>query len=594
MRSPIGGFSENDLARIRLAYDEYGDFIEAVRFYAFEHKPQLCRDRYSYMSGNLSDPIRKKYKRVLRAKCIDFIYKLRRWRSYVRTRSVARLIWAIYEETYFYDIMGAIEGGEEAQFNLRLLYERAKQFESSGFKGLFGFARYIERMESRGEDLGGAKLVGENHDVVRIMTIHKSKGLEFPYVFVLGCGKRFNRRKDVSTICLHKDLGIGMPYIRRKEHYMKDSVIKDLINEVNKNELTSEEMRLLYVALTRAREKLYVVVSTNAKVNDTPESLDEQWRDALTCGRMLPSNALAASGFSDWLCPAVYASPQTWKLVYHVMNGDEVEAEAKPEAVESYEDSIELKNSVYSILNYKYPYSESDMIPSRTSVTQLKELTIERMSSELLDEPVYEPDSRRISGADDMAELMFSPLHPRPSFLLEKGTKPANEIGTLYHLVMSEIDLERIKREGTKCVSDELQRMAASELITADDIGYIDKSKIAAFFDSDIGKRMLRSREVHRESPFQINIPANVYDPSLGSEYADETVILQGIIDCFFKENGSFILIDYKTDHVGKNKAVIKKKYAKQLELYSQAIETLTDSTVSRSLLYLFDTGEVI
>ena len=179
----------------------------------------------------------------------------------MRNRSVAALIWSLYEETYFYDMMGAIEQGEEAQLNLRLLYERAKQYEGAGFKGLFNFIKYIGNLENREKDIAGAAPVGENHDVVRVMTIHKSKGLEFPVVFLIGAGKKFYNKKDVSVIEMHKDLMLGLPYICYDGHYMRKSHIEELIKEVNKRELESERMRLLYVALTRARERLFAVVS---------------------------------------------------------------------------------------------------------------------------------------------------------------------------------------------------------------------------------------------------------------------------------------------------------------------------------------------
>ena len=251
----------------------------------------------------------------------------------------------------------------------------------------------------------------------------------------------------------------------------------------------------------------------------------------------------------------------------------------------------ELKKSVYAILNYRYEYPDSYLIPSRTSVTQLKELAIER--GDIYEAPVYEPDSRRSSGADDIAELMFSPLHAKPAFMREKGEKPANEIGTLYHTVMSEIDLDALRRSGAECIDAELDRMENEDIISADDRRYIDTDKISGFFTSSLGERLLRSSEVHREAPFQIFISAREYDPSLGAEYEDESIILQGIIDCYFEEDGKYVLVDYKTDKVGKDGAAgIRSKYGKQLELYRQAIEQLSGRRVGEAMLYLFDTGE--
>ena len=172
-------------------------------------------------------------------------------------------------------------------------------------------------------------------------------------------------------------------------------------------------------------------------------------------------------------------------------------------------------------------------------------------------------------------------------------SKPANEIGTLYHLVMSELDLDRVRLEGTDCVEEELKRLVAGKIITDDDIKYIKPEKISDFFNSPLGKRMLASSEIHREAPFQINISAAEYDPSL-TACDGETVILQGIIDCFFREGDGYILYDYKTDRVKNNAKELRKTYSKQLELYTKAIETLTGVKVKEAYLYLFDTGETV
>ncbi|MGN0164417.1 MAG: helicase-exonuclease AddAB subunit AddA [Candidatus Ornithomonoglobus sp.] len=597
MRSPIGGFTEDELARIRLSAPESDNFISAVRSFAATGGLRLNKAKYIYKGQKTNADLKKRDRRTLTKKCYAFIENLKRWRGYVRSKSVAQLIWTIYEETYFYDMMGAIEQGEEAQFNLRLLYERARQYENAGFKGLFNFIKYIEQIEGSDEDLGGAKLIGENHDVVRIMTIHKSKGLEFPYVFVCGAGKKFRTAEDVSIIRLHKELGIGLPYIYYDEHYTRDTKIKETIAQINKNELTAERMRLLYVALTRAREKLYVIASVNTGEDVTEEALNDTWKSKLSYGKMLPSVALTARGFFDWMCPAAYASPETWRLVYHDITAASQDEEPKEdEEQETFEDSPELRKAVYEILDYSYPYSESSTIPSRASVTQLKELTIERMSAEdsAPDTPVYEPDSRRTANANDMADLMFSPLHPKPAFMREKGDKPANEIGTLYHLVMSELNLDIIRKKGADCVKDGIERLVREEKIAEEDVKYIDIEKIKGFYESDIGKRLLSSTEIHREQPFQINIPATEYDPSLAAEYAEEKLILQGIIDCYFKEADGYVLLDYKTDKVRNNKEEIRRKYDKQLELYKTAIESLTGRMVKESVLYLFDIGETV
>lgn len=563
MRSPISGFSDEDLALIRLHVKKSNYFIDAVYEYATDGEDTR-----------------------LRAHCGGFLSNLRRWRDYTRKKSVAQLIWAIYEETCFYDMMGAIEEGEEAQTNLRLLYERAKQYESAGFKGLFNFITYINQLAENKNDLEGAKLVGENHDVVRIMTIHKSKGLEFPYVFLLGAGRDFPVKQDTSVIRMHKQLGFGLPFINYEKHYSQKTRAFELITKINKHEGISERMRLLYVALTRPREKLYVVVSRYHDSKDTKETVTKSWCDSLTGNKFLPSVALSAKGFYSWLCPAGYTSPDTWKVYYNHISSMPDSRDIKTTIEETYSDSKDLRESVYRILDYKYPYSESDSIPSRTSVTQLKELANTEIE--------YEPDSRRTSGIDDIAELMFSPLHTKPKFLLESTEKPANEIGTLYHFVMSVIDITDIAENGPQYAKNELDRLVAEDIVSESDMNYIDADKIVSFFETSLAKRMAKSENINREKAFQINIPASEYDPSLSDASGDENIILQGIIDCFFEEDDGFVLFDYKTDKVKNDSEEIKAKYKKQLELYSRAIEELTGKPVKETYLYLFDTNEVV
>ncbi len=568
MRSPIWGFSDNDLAMIRLATPR-GGFAAAVGRAAEDGSG--CTDE-------------------LRLKCRRALGDIRRWRAYVRHKSVAQLIWTIYEESGFYDIMGAIEHSEEAQFNLRLLYERAVKFEHAGFRGLFSFIKYIETIEELNNDIGGAKTIGENHDVVRVMTVHKSKGLEFPFVFMLGAGKNFYTVEKFPEVRLHKDLMMGLYEAHPEETYSRKSKWYELVAALKDREYRAERMRLLYVALTRAREKLFVMVSMNEADEVKPEDIRIRFTDGLYSGRMLPSRSLGARGFYDWICPAALSHPKTWSCLFRRVDQGITDDETRGTA-KDVKGSPELRDAVFRLLDYSYPYTQTNTLPSRTSVTQIKELTIERES--IYDRTEYEPDSRRTSGADDVAELMFSPLHQMPAFMRGKGKKPANEIGTLYHLVMSALDLDRVRREGADCVTDELDRLVSDKKMTADDLTYIEPDKIVGFFNSPLGKRMLASSEIHREAPFQINISASEYDPSL-TGCDGETVILQGIIDCFFREGDGYILFDYKTDRVHNNAAGLRKTYRKQLELYTKAIETLTGVKVKEAYLYLFDVGEAV
>ena len=560
MRSPIGGFTDDELAKIRICGKDCRYFIDAVLEYG----------------KNGED-------KQLSARCFGLLSDIRRWRDYVRKKSVAQLIWTIYEETCFYDFMGALENGEESQTNLRLLYERAKQFESAGFKGLFNFIKYVNQLKESNADLEGAKLVGETHDVVRIMTIHKSKGLEFPFVFLLGAGRDFPVSQDFSSIRMHKTLGFGLQDINYDEHYARKTHSYELISQINKIESISERMRLLYVALTRPREKLFVIVARNHKPDTTIDDITKPWSGIASGAKLLPTDVLGAKGFYSWLCPTAYVSDGWRFFVKRIETTIDTDIEQSESESETYDDSKELHDTVYRLLDYKYPYSDTYSVPTRTSVTQLKERSMEIE---------YEPQSRQSSG-DDM-QLTWSYLHSKPGFMLDADEKPANEIGTLYHLVMAQIDIVKISNDGIEAVDMELDRLVSEKIITNEDIKYIDRDKIKAFFETDIAKRMLKSVNIYRERSFQINISACDYDPNLSEQCKDNTVILQGIIDCFFEEADGYVLFDYKTDKVKSGANAIKERYKKQLELYTRAIETLTNKPVKESYLYLFDTNETV
>ncbi len=566
MRSPIWNFTDNDLAKIRIHSRHSRFLIDAVT---------------EYSETGEDDILVRRTDEVLKS--------LRRWRQYIRRKSVAQLIWTIYEETCFYDIMGAIESNDEAQTNLRLLYDRAKSYESAGFKGLFNFIKYIDGLrEDNSSDLDGAKRISDNQDVVRIMTIHKSKGLEFPVVFLLGTGSDFRTTTDSPALRLHKNLGFGLSHIYYDQHFARDTYAKELIKKVNHTEGISEQMRLLYVALTRAQEKLYVVAARKVRSDVTEDMQIKEWENSLVGNKFTPSTALTAKGFHSWLCPAALVSPDTWEIHYESVTEELSSPEVKEETDGDITyDSQELKDVVYKLLDYSYTYKAANVLPSRTSVTQLKELESERQK----DAVSYEPASRNQAGFDDYS--IVAPLEKTPKFMECDGVKPASEIGTLYHLVMSTIDIDTIRTHGDKGIETELVRMVNEGIISPDDIKYIDEDKIKTFFRSTLAERMIKSSNIRREEPFQINISALEYDPSLPKEYENETVILQGIIDCFFETDNGYVLFDYKTDKV-KDKTQIRAKYEKQLTLYAQAIEKLTGKPVCEKYLYLFDTGEVV
>lgn len=570
MRSPIGDFSDNELSKIRLE-NRSSSFFNAVRFYKTD-----------------ADELNTEEAR-LRNKCRDFLEKLDRWRGYVKTKSIASLIWTLYEETGLYDFMGVLEGGEEAQANLKLLYERAKRYEDSGFKGIFNFIRYIERMEARNEDLSGARLINENHNVIRIMTIHKSKGLEFPVVFLMRTTKNMISPKpnDESRIQLHKDFGIGIDYINYEDLYKKELMFTDFIKTQNKSELLSEELRLLYVAMTRAKEKL--IVTSVGKYADCDTFFEEIQNIKHQASYSVPLHLAAtkAKTYSDWLAPAVLLSEKSWRVETHFIETlmDKPKKQATEQVVSK--DFGIMRDEVQKILDFHYIRPENTSIPTKTSVTAIKEMA----------------DAEHIRESDNEERKPIY-MSQKPDFM--RSEKLGTEIGTAHHQLMAFTDIEKIKElnesDYDEFISSEFKRIAADGQITmsiADDNTLADMicKNAAAFWKSEIGKAVLSAQKVYRESAFEISIPAYEYDNSLVGEHRNEPIILQGIIDLYFiDKNGNVILADYKTDkcQTDEEQRAVAEKYRKQLELYARAMEKILNLPVKDKYLYLFSPQNVV
>lgn len=566
MRSPIGGFSENELAIIR-AESRGKTFYNSVRYYKTE-------------AEKLSDKEEK-----IRRKCRRFLSDLDRWRGYVKMKSIASLIWTLYEETGFYDFMGALEGGEEAQANLKLLYERAKRYEESGFKGIFNFIRYIERMENSRDDLSGAKLVNENHNVVRIMTIHKSKGLEFPVVFLARTAKRMaiGLAGEETRIMLHKDMGIGIDYYNYEDMYCKKLMFNEYIKEANKSEQMSEEMRLMYVAMTRAKEKLIVMSTRKFADRDKYEEYKESLLKFNSMDKVPLIFLEGAKCYSDWITAAVRISGNCWiESDDEIVSVDDCAIDNKEYDDIVIENAEEMKNAVEKILEFRYSYPRSGEIPAKTSVTAIKEMSDEEHIHE--DDPVY--------------------MTQKPAFMRDE--KRGARIGTAHHQVMAYIDIEKMKAVSEDGYEDfvrkEIERITSDgqideEIIEDSEISDMICSNVCGFFRSNMGKALFEAKKIYRERPFEIAISANDYDKTLPKEYENEKVILQGIIDLYFEtSDGDIILVDYKTDRCSSlaEQRAIAEKYRKQLELYARAMEKILKKSVKDKYLYLFSAQSVI
>ena len=539
MRSPIGGFSDDDLVNIRLAGDGY--IYSAAKI--------LVED---FEKGKIGDE--DTIKTAKRTQ--EFLRKLKKWRGYMTYMTSDKLLWTLYEETDIYGFVGALYGGEESRSNLRLLFERAKKYEKTGYKGLFNFVRYIGLLKKKSEDLSTATMVSENHDVVRIMTIHKSKGLEFPVVFLAGCGKRFNLRDTSGDLLLHKDAGFGLDYIDFEKSIKITNITKTVTAGIIRSESMAEEIRKLYVALTRAKEKLIVTATIPGRKEDFSggaDELEKKW------GNIEEFNALSAVKFIDWIAPAAINTPEDWRY-FAVKYKDAVEGVLQIE--EEKEEAFGEGTNIERFMTYEYFYKDVSDIPSKISVSELK--------------------------ADNLSKSSYTQMTPVPEIMKPKKEIKGAQKGTVIHYVMQKIPFADNMNE--QYVDKFVKSLQIKGSLTKEETDAVDSKKIAEFYNSPLGIRMRKSNKVWRERSFEIDISAK----EISKDYPEEEkVILQGIIDCYFEEDGEYVLVDYKSDYY-ENPEEMREKYTTQLTLYADAIEKITEKKVKGKYLYLFFANDVL
>ncbi|OPX87580.1 MAG: ATP-dependent helicase/nuclease subunit A [Pelotomaculum sp. PtaB.Bin104] len=578
LRSPIVGFDAMELAEIKL-YCRQGDFYDAVVAAA------------TLGQGALSD-------------CLTaFLEKLERWRTAARQGALSALIWMLYRETGYYDFVGGLPGGEQRQANLRVLHHRALQYEATAFRGLFLFLRFIERIQEEGRDLGMARTLSEKENVVRIMSIHKSKGLEFPVVIVAGLGKKFNFKDLNSSLLLHKDLGFGPQIIDVENRITYPTIAKLALQHELKMESMAEEMRILYVAMTRAREKLILVGSAR----NLPECAQRWCNQMPVEGWGLPDGALAsAKTYLDWLGPAlarhqdglpirqlalchehpqalVACDPSLWIVsitdgCYAAQAKEQIESDflRLVRRMEPLEPPGELAGTIKEMLNWCYPDHGLAGYAAKSSVTGL----VHRTGFET---------GQLETARDEVARRNFHPATAvRPKFLQKKQGLTAAEAGTALHLVMQNLDFNTVA--DAAAIEAQVAAMVERELLTGEQARSVPVGKIAAFFKSPLGKRVVAGRKVWRELPFTRALPVNQVYPEV--QQSNQVVLVQGVIDCLIDEGEDLLLLDYKTDRISLDQLEqLVILYSNQINLYAGAVESIFKRRVSEKYLYFFNIG---
>lgn len=576
LRSPLVSFSAEELGDIRL----------------------LDKEKYFYeIIKGVSDNIYE-VNEELKNKCKVFINNLGKWRNKSIYTPIDEFIWYLYMDTAYYGYVGAMPNGKLRQANLKILFQRAKQFEQTSFKGLFNFINFINKLRNSSGDMGSAKILGENEDVVRIMSIHKSKGLEFPVVFTCGFGKQFNLMDLNKSILYHDDLGFGPDYVDLERRNSYSTLAKEAIKKKILLETLSEEMRILYVAFTRAKEKLIITGATK----NLEKSISRWVSSAALDEDIVPaSEVLKGKSYLDWIGMAIckhrdgeelrkYIGANscsiindfsTWKTKMWTKNLLSVE---KNEVAVDENEEIDLfinsdvdyiDEEIERRLNYKYKYELSGKLPSNVSVSDLKR-------------SLYNNEDDDIITVNIFSDKEFL----KPKFLQEKRGLSASERGTIAHFIMQKLDLNKVNTKEE--IDTQIYSMKDKNLLTEEEIKAIQRISFISFFKSNLGKRMLKvfneGKLVKRELPFYTEISSLNIDNTLSKDvYGNEKVRLQGIIDCIFEEDDKIVLLDYKTDYVeyGKESEILD-KYRIQIKYYKDAVEKITGKEVKESYLYLF------
>ena len=574
LRSPIIGFNAEELSNIRLI-NRSNYFYENIKIIA---SGESDLDEYVII------------------RCKDFVDRLEEWRNRAVYTPIDEFIWYLYMDTSYLGYVGAMPNGVLRQANLRILFQRAKQYEETSFKGLFNFINFINKLRKSSGDMGSAKILGENEDVVRIMSIHKSKGLEFPVVFLSGAGKQFNLMDLNKSILYHDELGFGPEFIDLDKRISYTTLPKESIKKKIKLETLSEEMRILYVAFTRAKEKLIITGATSdvdkwINKSVSAASLDEEV--------IIPSEVIKGKSYLDWIGMAI-CKHRDGNLLRDKVNSDHIhiiddlstwktkiwsktdlivdknlDTVDKSEEKELFitSDNKNVDKEIENRLGYKYKFKELVSIKSNFSVSDLKKKN-------------YEEEDLQ-----DTKELFTETIEIKPKFMQEEKGLTSAEKGTAMHFVMQRIDFNRV--DSIDDIKKQLNELVDNELLSKEEYRCINTKKIFNFFNSNLGKRLLISykegKGVYKELPFYTEISVLEVDNELTENYKDEMVRLQGVIDCFFYEGEDIVLLDYKTDYIQEgNEEEAVERYRIQLKYYKEALQKITGKMVKECYLYLF------
>lgn len=579
LKSPVGGFSSEELSRVKAAFPDRAFYQCVFDFAGMENDESGCGKNVV----NEMETDNSKGQEALRQKLICFLEQLQDFRSRVSYTPIHQLLQEILDETGYRRYVTALPAGEQRRANLDMLLEKAIAYEKTSYHGLFHFVRYIDKLMKYDVDYGEAEIISEQENAVRLMSIHKSKGLEFPVVFVSGMGKQFNQQDSRSNMIFHPEYGIGLKWFDSEKRTKSDTLIRQVFALEAKKENLGEELRILYVALTRAKEKLILTGNAEApeegaySIPEPEEKLDFSTRFDAKC-------------YWDWVLPALAGMSdrypiQVWNLDMRVageLDRQMTLSQTRQSILEALE---QVDSAVYDRidrqLNWIYPYEGKNLKKQKVSVSELKHRAMEE-AIELLEETEE--------------HTLFPneiPVPYLPKFIEASEENSGALYGTVVHRFLECFDFSNLPKlssweEGKAFLNKTADELTKAGRMAEEDTKRLNLYQLYQFFKTDTARRMQKSASVGlltKEKPFVMSVPArDVWEDT----DAESTVLVQGIIDVFWEEDGGIVLLDYKTDRVNEPEELIR-RYQKQLSLYANALErNFPDKFVKEILIYSF------
>ena len=624
LTSPFCGLDASELAQIRLAYPEL-PFYEAAMEYARSGPEEY--EKYD-RSGESSTPDEEKRREPACGKLPQLVEKLERFfdvlgkfREKVPYTPIHELLEEIIEKTGYGTYILAMPGGGQRAANVEMLVERAASFEGTSYKGLFNFVRYIEQLKKYDVDYGEAGILDEQSDTVRIMSIHKSKGLEFPVVFTAGMGKQFNTQDTKGSIVLHPEWGVGLDCIDLEKRTKSPTFLKKIIQEETALENLAEELRVLYVAMTRAKEKLILtgvceipeglkpeVVKTEDMISEDfgseklkPEETEVRCEDEIGLYQLE-----GARTYLDWILPAVLPGTRPASAGNGTVSGTAGETDGEDlcpveirvvtgkdilqeNAAEQRADILsldvlrhwdpngsyapELRRQLDVQMDYGYSFEDEGKMKMKFTVSELKKRTA--LSEEAGEEMYAEPEV-----------IPFI-----PEFLKDEEVLTGAPRGSAYHKLLELLDFTRAY--GKAELMTAVEEFREEGKLSGEMAECIRPTDILHFLHCESGERMeeaARRGKLYKEQPFVLGVDASEIYPG---DRSGETILVQGIIDVFFEEEDGLVVLDYKTDKV-RSAGELKEKYHAQLDYYAQALEQLLEKPVKEKIIYSFTLREEI